>query len=466
MNTSVAAKRLTLAYVSAVALFGALALAYATATSPFRIDPVMVVLLGLIVGVAQRYPVFLFRSSAISVAFAGTIAAYVLYGPGVALWVNLVSAAVNAFTPKRKPLIKIAFNAGNLTLSAFAAAETYLLIGGRVPPAEIHTTIIAVAFSASLYFLVNTSLTALVISLTTGMKATAVWSQNYAWMSINYLATAINGAALALAYQSLSLFGTITFLLPLGVAWYSFKLYVVKSEEVRARNAQLTKSNELLTLANDRLEEAHLSIIGALTGALEAKDRYTHGHSSATMHHAVTVALEMGLSEDEITAVRLGALFHDIGKIGISESLLRKPGPLNDEEWREMRDHPAIGANLLGRVPALENVRPIVLAHHERYDGTGYPHGLKGDQIPAAAQVISVADTYESMTSTRPYRRALSHDAAIRELKAVAGTQLNPAIVSRFIEVIERQRTAAAERGEHAHDHDHTHAASPVTVTA
>jgi len=152
--------------------------------------------------------------------------------------------------------------------------------------------------------------------------------------------------------------------------------------------------------------------------------------------------------------VNLGTLFHDIGKIGIPEHILLKPSALSEAEWAEMKTHPVIGANLIGEVPNLERIRPIVLAHHEHYDGSGYPNGLKGDEIPLAAQIISVADTYEAMTSTRPYRQALAHAEAVAELRRVAGTQLNPIVVEAFIRQIEVGASGAA----HAHDGaEHTH---------
>ncbi|HET8569379.1 MAG TPA: HD-GYP domain-containing protein [Candidatus Limnocylindria bacterium] len=441
-------------YIATVGILGAAALGYSVTALPTQVDPVMLVVLMGIAAIAQRLPVFLFKSSAISVAFAATIASYVLYGPAVALWVNLTSALVNCFTPTRKPLKKMVFNVGNLTISAFLAAHAYRLFGGQVPPADIPQSVVAVALSASIYFLANSAMTAFVITLTTQNRFMSVWRENYSWMTINYLATAVNGAALAFAYQSLNVFGTVTFMLPLAVAWYSFKLYMAKSSEVRLRNADLVEANRMLQLTNDRLEQSHLSVIGALLGALEAKDRYTHGHSSATMFHAVTVARELGLSEDEVAAVQLGALFHDIGKIGIPEQILRKPERLTDEEWAEMKMHPVIGANLLAHVPTLEKVRPIILAHHERYDGSGYPNGLKGDEIPLAAQIIAVADTFEAMTSTRPYRRALSFDHAIREMRAVAGTQLNPVVVEKFVAIVtehRKQALAGQPAGAHAH---------------
>jgi putative nucleotidyltransferase with HDIG domain len=289
-----------------------------------------------------------------------------------------------------------------------------------------------------------------VISLTSTASFVDTWNKNFSWMPLNYIATAVNGAALALAYQSMGLFGALVFVLPLGIAWYSFKLYMSKSTEVRARVTELQVTNEALARTNQRLEESHLSVIGALLGSLEAKDRYTEGHSAATMFHAVAVAAKLGLGVDEVAAVQLGALFHDIGKIGIPDGILRKPDRLTDEEWVEMRLHPMIGANLLAHVPNLEKVRPIVLAHHERYDGTGYPNGLAGNQIPLAAQIIAVADAFEAMTSSRPYRPAMSRESALAELRAVAGKQLNPLVVDVFIDVL-RERSGTAQEHENVY---------------
>ncbi|MGH2449964.1 MAG: HD-GYP domain-containing protein [Candidatus Limnocylindria bacterium] len=460
-------RRFTDLYIASVAACGVVTLATASAgVDTAGLDPVMFLLLIGVAAVAQRIPVMLFSSTAVSVAFAATIAAYVLYGAGVALWVNLASAAVNAVTPTPKPFRRIVFNAGQLTISAYLAAHTYQLFGGQVPPGAILPTILAVAISAGVYFCAGTALTAGVIALTSPQTFREVWKTNYGWMSVNYLATAVNGASLALAYQALNIFGVVTFLLPLGVAWYSFRLYMSKSSEVRERNEELRSVNQILQRTNDRLEESHLSVIGALVGALEAKDTYTHGHSAATMYHAIAVARKLGLSDDEVAAVQLGALFHDIGKIGIPENILRKPERLSDGEWDEMKTHPVIGAKLLAHVPALERVRPIVLAHHERYDGTGYPNGLKGDEIPLAAQIIAVADAYEAMTSSRPYRPALAPKQALRELRAVAGAQLNPVVVEAFVERIVRERRRAA-RGiptEQEHMHVYQQAVDSVKV--
>ncbi|TMC75688.1 MAG: HD domain-containing protein [Chloroflexi bacterium] len=415
-------------YVGTVAFAGLIALMAASSTQRTdMLDPIMLAVLVALACVAQRVPVFLFRSSAISVSFAAVIAAYVLYGTGAAVWVSLAQALVNSITPRRKPLRKAAFNFGSFALSAFAAGELYRLIGGMTPPSAIGPTLLAVAVSAGAYFLVNTSLTAVAIAMSEGQNVVSVWRTNYSWMPVNFGATAVQGAALALAYQALGLFGVFVFTVPLCVAWFSFRLYMAKSTEVRQRNEELSTVNELLRQTNDRLEQSHVSVIGALIGALEAKESH-----------------------------------------GVPESLLSKPAELTDEEWIEMRAHPTIGASLLGNVPMLDRIRPIVLAHHENFDGTGYPAGLKGSEIPLAAQIISVADSYDAMTSERPYRIALRPKQALRELRANAGTQFNPVVVEAFIQVVieERRRAARGKAPVHGHQHVYQQALEAVKVAS
>ena len=441
-------RKLVNAFVLAVAATGGLVLAQALRMARLdSIDPLMLAILIAMAAVTQRMPVFLFRSSAISVSFAAVIASFVLYGTGVGVIVSLFQAVVNAFTPKRKPLVKATFNAGSLATSAFIGGEVYRLAGGNVPPSDIAGTLIAVVISAAAYFVANTFFTAGVIALSERQSIVSVWRTNYSWMPVNFLATAAQGAALAMASQALGVFGVAVFTLPLAVAWYSFKLYMAKSLEVRQRNAELQSVNEVLQRTNDRLEESHLSVIGALIGALEAKQTERALAAATTMTYAVKVAETLGCSADDVAAIKLGALFHDIGTIGVPEHLLRKPGALDEQEWNEVKAHPVIGANLLSNVPMLEKVRPIVLGHHERYDGTGYPAGLKEDQIPLAAQIIAVADAFQAMTQTRPYRPSLSCKAALRELRANAGTQFNPVVVEAFVSAVveERRKTRGTE---------------------
>jgi len=183
----------------------------------------------------------------------------------------------------------------------------------------------------------------------------------------------------------------------------------------------------------EALEKAYVATVEALANALEAKDEYTGDHARALAELSVAVGEEMGLEGDDVKRVRLAALFHDIGKIGVPSEILRKPGPLTDQEREQINKHPAIGSEILAPVPFLQPVRPLVRASHERWDGRGYPDGLAGKDIPLEARVVFVCDAYHAMTTDRPYRDALSEREAVRRLKLCAGTQFDPKAVEAFV---------------------------------
>lgn len=186
----------------------------------------------------------------------------------------------------------------------------------------------------------------------------------------------------------------------------------------------------------EQVQESYLSTIRALAAAVEAKDPYTRGHSEEVRRLAVATGRQLGLASRQLELLNLGALFHDIGKIGISESILHKDGELTDEEACEMRRHTTIGESILSKIPALDDVRPIVRHHHERFDGTGYPDGICASASLLAA-VISVCDTYQAMTSDRPYRHALTHHQAIQEIQVGSGSQFVPEVVEAFVAALE-----------------------------
>ena len=190
-------------------------------------------------------------------------------------------------------------------------------------------------------------------------------------------------------------------------------------------------------LFND-LEKAYLDTLSALTNAIDAKDKYTRGHSDRVTEISVKLAKEIGVPEKDIERIRLGAVLHDIGKIGIPEAVLNKPGRLNDEEYAIIKSHPVLGVTILGKVEFLKNVVPIIKHHHERYDGKGYPDALTGENIPFFARIVSVADTFDAMTTTRPYRKGLSAEEALKEIERCKGTQFDPEIADSFIKMARR----------------------------
>ncbi len=176
-------------------------------------------------------------------------------------------------------------------------------------------------------------------------------------------------------------------------------------------------------------------MLSVLRGAVEARDSYTQGHSARVTAIAEALARRLGWEEERLALLRVGGPLHDIGKLGVSDHVLRKRGRLDTRELAEIREHPALGVKILLRLAAFRGAIPYVLYHHERWDGTGYPTGRSGEQIPVEARVLAIADAFDAMTSDRPYRRALSPDEALTEVERCAGTQFDPELVEVFVEL-------------------------------
>ncbi len=196
---------------------------------------------------------------------------------------------------------------------------------------------------------------------------------------------------------------------------------------------------EEVVFKGNQLKAANLDSIKALAAALETKDVDTMGHSDRTVEYALAVAKGLGLSEVDQELFEYAAILHDIGKIGIPETILKKPGKLTPEEYEVMKQHPAFGAKIVQQIKFLGPVVPLVRADHERWDGKGYPDGLRGEKIPLGARVVAIVDAYDAMTSDRVYRKALGKEYAIAELKKYAGTQFDPQLVKLFLEILEKK---------------------------
>ena len=204
---------------------------------------------------------------------------------------------------------------------------------------------------------------------------------------------------------------------------------VKQMEEIKRMNEELRKSNE-------RIEKAYLDMVQTLRYTVEAKDSYTRGHSDRVSEYSVLIGRKLGLQEEQIKTLRIGGLFHDIGKIGIPDSILLKPGRLTDEEYTQIKAHPGIGAHILGSADIFKDIIPIVKHHHEKYDGIGYPGMLKGEEIPYLARIAAVADTFDAMTSRRSYRGPIDIEHVKDEIKRCEGTQFDPQVAEAFLEIL------------------------------
>ena len=199
---------------------------------------------------------------------------------------------------------------------------------------------------------------------------------------------------------------------------------------------EIKKINEELSESNERLERAYLDMVQTLRYTVEAKDTYTRGHSDRVSEYSVLIGEKLGLPEDQIKTLRIGGLFHDIGKIGIPDSILLKPDKLSDDEYSQIKNHPSIGAHILGSAEIFKDIIPIVKHHHERYDGNGYPSRLKGEEIPYIARIAAVADTFDAMTSRRSYRGPIDIEHVKEEIKRCEGTQFYPQIAEVFLDIL------------------------------
>jgi diguanylate cyclase (GGDEF)-like protein/putative nucleotidyltransferase with HDIG domain len=189
-------------------------------------------------------------------------------------------------------------------------------------------------------------------------------------------------------------------------------------------------------------EPANASVVAVLTSALEERDRYTGDHSMSLAELTARVAESLGLDAAQVEAIRTAAVLHDIGKIGIPDAILHKPGPLEEDEWAVMREHPAIGERIIRAIPGMGMIARIVRHEHERWDGAGYPDGLAGEEVPIGSRVILACDAYHAMVSDRPYRQAMAHSEAMAELHQNAGTQFDPQVVEALVGYLYGRRQA------------------------
>ena len=209
------------------------------------------------------------------------------------------------------------------------------------------------------------------------------------------------------------------------------------------------------------MADLHLATIEALALAIDAKDQTSQSHIRRVQLYAAALARALGMTENDIQGVKTAALLHDIGKLAVPEHILSKPGPLTPEEFQKIRAHPKVGADIISAVPFPYPVSPLILSHHERWDGKGYPAGLKGEEIPLGARILSVVDYFDALMAERPYHKAMGFDAAIGLLQQEAGKGLDPTVVEKFIELLPGlQRDAAtleqAMPRASAHDEERT----------
>src|SRR5262245_31210076 len=370
--------------------------------------------------------------STMSVSYAVDFAALLLLGADETMIVAAVSAWAQCTirtTTKTAPF-RTLFSMASLVLTVKSAGWVYALLGGATAASDFSLLTIPkpLVGAATAYFVCNTLFIATAIALSTHQSIVRVWNENFLWSAPSYFVGASAAAIGASVIDHGGYWWASLVAAPLYLTYRTYKVYMGRIQDQQRHVAQVS--------------DLHLATIEALALAIDAKDQTAQSHIRRVQVYAAGLARALGMSDNEIQGVKTAALLHDIGKLAVPEHILSKPGPLTQEEFQKIRIHPQVGAEIISGVPFPYPVAPLILSHHERWDGKGYPAGLKGEEIPLGARILSVVDYFDALMSERPYHKAMSLDAAVGLLRQEAGKALDPRVVQMFIDMYS---TLAAE---------------------
>ena len=370
----------------------------------------------------------------LSVNFLFTLLGILELGLPETLLIVLASTLGQAYwrRKQRVKLVQFLFNWSQLTVSSAVAYGVYKLVAVYVLHAAGPLALVAAAIT---HFGCNTAAMSTIIGLTEDKPVPKVWTDTYLWSFPYYMVGAAVAGLVHFLNAHIGWQSSLLVLPPIYLMYRSYRLYLGKLETEKQHAEQVSR--------------LHLRTIEALALAIEAKDETTGEHLQRVRIYSMEIAKELGLSEDESEALRAASVLHDIGKLAVPEHIISKPGRLTPEEFDKMKIHPVVGAEILERVRFPYPVVPIVRAHHEKWDGSGYPYGLAGEAIPIGARILSAVDCFDALASDRQYRKALPLNEAMAKVVADAGKSFDPRVVDilnrRYIEL---EKIAHAQPGE------------------
>ena len=384
----------------------------ATASAePMRIATLLVLTLAL-----QMFSVRVYGRGSVSVSAIGILASAFLFDTGTTMAIAALAAIAQSIRV-RSQLYKAVFDAANFAIAGAAASLVFQAFDGW--------RLLAAVLAGAVYTAVNNGLLCLAMSLAERAAMSTIWFERFHWARFHYVLFGPLALAATIAYEQIGTAGLVAFALPPALMILSVRQYLERT----------TAAVDEIREANLSLRRAHKDTIAALSRSMEAKDLYTGGHTERVAAVAVGIARRLGFRDEELEAIEFGALLHDIGKIGIPEHVLSKPGKLTEDEWDLIKRHPVISDYILSELDLHPFVRQCARSSHERIDGAGYPDGLSGEAIPLPARIVLVADALDALTSTRPYRAARPILGALAEIRAHTGTQFCPNVVAALEEL-------------------------------
>ena len=384
----------------------------------------------------------LYGDGSISVSLAINFAAGLMAGlPGVAI-VSAAIVLIHYYRARPAPY-KTLFNWATHMLAGAAPALLATLLPIPLRAAHLPKWVLVGGIAGLVYYMIETILISGAVGLSKGRRLIHIWQEQYRWLASHYLVLCTLGMFLTVVYPTLGVLGAIVFVLPMFMMRFAQQQYIERTEdsvrELKRMNWELTQANQEVIAASQAIRRLNDELFLTLSKIIDARDPYVSGHASQVAYYATAVAQELGLPAERIELVRQAAFLHDIGKIGVAESVLHKPGALTDEEYEHIKQHVILGAEFLETSQGLRPLAPLTRYHHEWWNGQGYPDGLAGEEIPLEARIIAVCDAVEAMASDRPYHRAMPLHEIVTELQRCAGTQFDPDVVAAFIQVVERE---------------------------
>jgi diguanylate cyclase (GGDEF)-like protein/putative nucleotidyltransferase with HDIG domain len=362
--------------------------------------------------------------STMSVSYAVDFASLVLVGADQTMIVAAAGAwAQCTFKAESRAMHRTLFSMASLVITVKMAGAVYSWLGGPPPSQALSLADLAKPLlgAALTHFICSTTLVAAAIGASSRQSIARIWTQNCSWSAPSYIVGAGTAALAAMVVQSGGYWMALLAAAPPYFIYRTYKVYIGRIHDQQCHVQQVS--------------DLHLATIEALALAIDAKDQTAQSHVRRVQVYAAGLARALGMTDNDIQGVKTAALLHDIGKLAVPEHILSKPGPLTHEEFQKIRIHPQVGAEIISGVPFPYPVAPLILSHHERYDGKGYPSGLKGDEIPLGARILSVVDYFDALVSERPYHKAMSVEAAFALLHKESGRALDPRVVQTFTDM-------------------------------
>ena len=361
---------------------------------------------------------------AVSWTMVLAIGTFLSLGVNEAIILNTLSALVCSMYPKRLPAIKVMYN---ISANASTIIIVYLLDKIIAPYLPGDVFMFEAIIIAMVYVTINYALSVILMKLLTSKAYKDIMLDIISIHLTQSIILGFIGAFLGISYVQYKLLSVVLCLILIIIVIYSLK---ATTDSTNKRVLELEESNEKIKLMVYDKTKTLEEFIEALAATIDARDPYVYGHSRQVSNYALALALELNLSEVEIDHIRIAGLLHDIGKISVSEAILSKVGRLTNEEFSIIKKHPVIGEEIFSPISSFKEEAKLVGMHHERYDGKGYPYGLKGDEVPIGAYILAVADTLDAILSDRSYKSARSIDVAINEIQNCSGTQFHPDVVN------------------------------------